>query len=216
MDTLFEKASSGAGEEKELLKEPGKLHQPTDWSRDGRFLLYTLQEQNSFDDVWVLPLDGATPEIHKPILLLGGAGSQNQARFSPDMRWIAYSSDESGRAEVYVRPFQASGPSGKPSVGEGRWQISREGGTAPRWRADGKEIFFAAPPNGTTKMAAEVKANGDAFEPSAPQRLFTAPPDAGWDVTADGKRFLLAIPQAQQNVQAPITMVLNWAAQLKK
>lgn len=216
MDTLLEKASSGAGEEKELLREPGKVHQPTDWSRDGRFLLYTLAEQNSFDDLWILPVQEAGAEARKPVLLLGGPGSQNQARFSPDMRWIAYSSDESGRTEVYVRPFQAVGSAGKPSVGEGRWQISREGGSAPRWRADGKEIFFAAPPNGTTKMAAEVKTNGDAFELSVPQRLFAAPPDAGWDVSADGKRFLLAIPQAQPNVQAPVTMVLNWPTQFKK
>jgi serine/threonine protein kinase/Tol biopolymer transport system component len=212
-DTLYEKASSGAGDEKELLKEPGRIHVPTSWSRDGRFLLYypTLTPKSG-DDLWVLPLQGD----RKPALLLGTEFNESQGSFSPDMRWIAYTSDESGRREVYVRPFLASGPSAAPALGEGKWQVSKDGGDYPTWRADGKEIIFQAPPNGTAKMAVDVKASGAAFEAGIPQRLFLAPIDYGWDVTADGNRFLLAVPQVQQNAQVPITVVLNWPAILKR
>ncbi|MBZ5635666.1 MAG: serine/threonine-protein kinase [Acidobacteriia bacterium] len=212
-DTLYEKASSGAGDEKELLKEPGKIHVPTSWSRDGRFLLYYINNAPKTGvDQWMLPMEGD----HKPVLLLGTEFNESQGSFSPDMRWIAYTSNESGRSEVYVRPFTTSGPSGTPSLGEGKWQVSKDGGDYPAWRADGKEIIFQAPPNGTVKMAVDVRTKGAAFEAGVPQRLFQAPLDYGWDVTADGKRFLLAVPEIQQAAQVPITVVLNWQAQLKK
>jgi serine/threonine protein kinase len=214
LDTIYEKASSGAGEEKELLKEPGRIHIPSSWSHDGRFLLYTaINDPKTGNDLWVLPLQGD----RKPVLLLGTDFAENQGTLSPDMRWIAYTSSESGRAEIYVRPFLASGPSGAPALGEGKWQVSKDGGNDPAWRADGKEIVFQAPPNGMSKMAVDVKANGSALEIGIPQRLFMAPVDFGWDVTSDGKRFLLSVlPQGQQTTQVPITVVLNWPAQLKK
>jgi len=213
-DTIYEKAASGAGDEKELLKEPGKIHFPSSWSRDGRFLLYTVTNTpKTGNDLWVLPLQGD----RKPVRLLGTEFNEREARFSPDMRWIAYTSNESGRFEVYVRPFVASGASGAPSLGEGKWQVSRDGGNSPRWRADGKELIFQAPPDGTAKMAVEVKGTGAALEAGIPQQLFQAPIDYGWDVTADGKRFLLSVlPQGQRTGQVPITVVLNWPAQLKK
>ncbi len=91
-----------------------------------------------------------------------------------------------------------------------------DGGDGPKWRADGKEIFFEAPPNGTSKMAVEVKINGVAFETGVPQLLFKAPRDIGWDVTADGKRFLLDAVPNEQGEATPITIVLNWRAELKK
>jgi eukaryotic-like serine/threonine-protein kinase len=214
LDTLYEKASSGAGDETEVLKEPGRIHAPTGWSHDGRFLLYdVINAPKTGRDMWVLPLQGD----RKPALLLGTDFNEGQGTFSPDMRWIAYTSNESGRPEIYVRPFVASGPSGAPALGEGKWQVSKDGGSDPKWRADGKEIIFQAPPNGTAKMAVDVKANGAALEVGIPQRLFQAPIDYGWDVTSDGKRFLLSVlPQAQQTAQVPITVVLNWPAQLKK
>jgi hypothetical protein len=214
LDTLYEKASSGAGDEKELLKELGKVHRPSSWSRNGRFLLYVTQAPTTETetDLWVLPLQGD----RKPVLLLATKFLEFNARFSPDMRWIAYQSDESGRYEVYVRPFLASGPRGAPSFGEGKWQVSRDSGEEPKWRADGKEIIFQAPPNGTVKMAVEVKANGASLEIGVPQRLFQAPIDYGWDITPDGKRFLLSVPQGQQNFPEPITIDLNWPALLKK
>ncbi len=204
LDTLYEKASSGAGEEKELLKKPGEVKAPTSWSRDGRFLLYyNFLKQ----DLWVLPLEGD----RKPVLLLGTEFQEREGSFSPDMRWIAYTSNVSGRAEVYVRPLTASGP----SLGEGKWQVSKDGGTLAKWRADGKELIFRAP-NGSP-MAVDVTTTGAAFQAGVPKQLFALPPNVGdWDVTADGKRFIAGVPPAQQNVQTPITVVLNWEAALKR
>jgi Tol biopolymer transport system component/predicted Ser/Thr protein kinase len=211
-DTLYEKASSGAGDEKELLKKPGEVKSPTSWSRDGRFLLYnTFQVPGTLQDIWVLPLEGD----RKAVLLLGTEFQEREGNFSPDMRWIAYTSTESGRPEVYVRPFLASGSSGAPSLGEGKWQVSKDGGTLPKWRADGKELIFRAP-NGSP-MAVDVTTTGAAFQAGVPKQLFALPANVGdWDVTADGKRFIAGMPPARQNVQTPITVVLNWEAALKK
>jgi hypothetical protein len=216
-DALYEKASSGAGEEKELLNKAGEVKYPLSWSRDGRFLLYhTELAPKTGSDLWVLPLEGD----RKPVLLLGTEFNELLAVFSPDMRWIAYMSNESGRYEIYVRPFiagstGASGPSG-PSLGEGKWQVSKDGGAWPKWRADGKELIFSAP-NGSP-MAVDVSSNGSAFQPGVPKQLFAAPEGlAGtWDVTSDGKRFLMAIAPVQKAVDEPITVVLNWQAALKK
>jgi serine/threonine protein kinase len=212
LDTVYEKASSGTGDDKELFNRAGESTHPTSWSHDGRFLLYyTVNAPKTGVDMWVLPMEGD----RKPVLLLGTQFDEGNAVFSPDMRWIAYQSNESGRNEVYVRPFLASGPSGAPALGERKIPISKDGGTEPKWPGDGKEIIFQAPPRGTSKMAVETKANGAAF--GVPQRLFTAPLDYGWDVTADGKRFLLAVlPTGQPSAVTPITVLLNWQAELKK
>lgn len=143
-DTIYQKAVNGAGEEKEILKDTGATLAPADVSRDGRFLLYFDQgpknPKNGYD-LWVLPLRGDS----KPVLLLGTPFTEVLGRFSPDGRWIAYLSNESGRFEVYVRPFVA-GPSGPPSLGAGKWQVSKKRGidghqygTAPlaeRWQGD--------------------------------------------------------------------------------
>jgi eukaryotic-like serine/threonine-protein kinase len=217
LDTIYEKEASGAGEEKELLKKPGEIKLPTSWSRDGRFLLYyTAQVPNTGNDLWVLPLEGPQGSPGKPVLLLGTKFTEALGSFSPDARWIAYVSNETGRLEVYVRPFIASGPSG-PSLGDGKWEVSKDGGSQPKWRSDGKEIIFGGP-NGQV-MAVDVSAKGSAFEPGVPHQLFTAPPNGGWDVTADGKRFLVEVlPNSRntQTTQTPITVVLNWQADLKK
>jgi Tol biopolymer transport system component len=215
LDTVYEKPASGAGAEKELLKDPGKQFQPSSWSHDGRFLLYTSYAgPKTGVDLMVLPLEGP----RKPVALLATDFNELEGVFSPDMRWIAYASNESGRYEVYVRPFAASGPSGAPSLGEGKWQISKDGGTSPKWSADCNQIIFVAPPN-AAKMAVEVKANGAAFEAGVPQLLFQPPQgssDDTWDVTADGKRFLEATPVGAQTNHAPINITLNWPALLKK
>ena len=207
-EAIYEKASSGAGEEKELLKRPGEILLPTSWSRDGRFVLFTQQNTpRTANDIWVLPLEGD----RKPVLLLATEFNEGNARFSPDGRWVSYQTNDSGRGEIYVRPFNASGP----AFGQGKWQISKDGGTLARWRADGKQIIFRAP-NGSP-MAVDVTANGTAFQASAPQQLFPAPGGTGdWDVTPDGKRFLIAIEPAQSSGDAPITVVLNWKATLKR
>ena len=161
--TIYEKAASGAGEEKELFNGPSETKIPTSWSHDGRFLLYhTMNVPKSGSDLWVLPLEGD----RKPALLLGTEFNEFQGSFSPDMRWIAYASNESGRGEIYVRPFNASGSSA-PSLGEGKWQVSKDGGAFAKWRGDGKEIVFAG--SGNALMTVDVNGGGVAFQMGTPQ-----------------------------------------------
>jgi len=212
-EAIYEKASSGAGEEKELLKKPGESLNPVNWSRDGRFLLYFQQNTpKTGNDIWVLPLSDSGAGAPKPVLLLATEFNEGQARFSPDGRWISYQSNDSGRPEIYVRPFNASGP----ALGQGKWQISKDGGAVARWRADGKQIIFRAPDG--SPMVADVTANGTAFQTSAPRQLFPLPSGAAtdWDVTPDGKRLLIPITRTQAVGDEPITVVLNWKASLKR
>ena len=210
LNTLYEKSASGAGEEKELLAKPGEILLPSSVSHDGRFLLYyTANTEKTGSDLWALPLEGD----RKPALLLGTSFNETEASFSPDGRWIAYRSNESGRGELYVRPFVASGP----SLGEGKWQVSRDGaaGAIPVWRTDGKELAFMGP-NGSV-MAVEVNGSGTAFQMGTPTQLFNLLGYTGWDASADGKRFLMTVgPRQEQNSQTPITVVLHWQADVKR
>jgi len=211
-DTLYEKASSGVGDEKVLWKEPGTRHYPTSWSRDGRFLLYhTENTPKTGYDLWVLPLQGD----HKPERLLGDAFNEWAGVFSPDTRWIAYASTETG-GNVYVRPFLAVGPSGVPAVGEGKWQVSKDIGNWPKWI--GKEIVFNDLPSGTSEFTVQVNTSGAVFESGIPERLFTAPVAylGDYDVSPDAQRFLWAMPQAQRTAPVAITVVLNWQEELKQ
>jgi Tol biopolymer transport system component len=138
LDTIYEKDSSGAGEEKELLKKPNEIKIPSNWSRDGRFLLYsTANVPRTGVDLWVLPLEGD----RKPVLLLGTEFDERGGSFSPDMRWIAYDSNESGRYEIYVRPFNASGSSA-PSLGAGKWQVSKDGGNSAQVARERRRAHF--------------------------------------------------------------------------
>lgn len=214
VETIYEKPSSGASEPKALYTMKGENLLPTSWSADGRYLLFThLSRGNTADDVWVLPLEGNPA----PTLLLGGQYGEARAKFSPDMRWIAYSSNESGRTEIYVRPFLANSPAGTPALGEGKWQISKDGGAVPHWASRGTEIIYEGSPQGTAKISVGVKTTGAAFEAGVPQKLFDGPADYGWDVTADGKKFLMSIvPAGKEAKPTPITVVLNWQAELKK
>jgi len=131
------------------------------------------------------------------------------ARVSPDSKWLAYSSTESGREEVYVTPF--------PS-GNGRWQVSQNGGTIPAWRADAKELFYAEFSNAQTQLfAMDVVANGDQFETRNYRKLFPVNHIAtanNFEVSPDGRRFLIVIqPEAEA---APMSLLLNWPAKLSK
>jgi Tol biopolymer transport system component len=151
----------------------------------------------------MLPLSGE----RKPYPFLQSTFNELGARFSPDGKWLAYFSLESGRPEVYVVPFPGPG---------GKWQVSTGGGTWPRWRRDGKEIFYLSPDNKV--MAAEVRASGTSFEIGAAQPLFETRPyrsgGAAFDVSADGQRFI--IEYAGEQPTAAITLVVNWDAELKK
>jgi len=200
---LYQKSASGAGNE-ELLLKTNERKWAGDWSKDGRFLIYTVLSQNTKHDLWVLPMTGEK----KPFPFLQSASDEDHGRFSPDGHFIAYSSDESGRYEVYVQTFPVSG---------GKWLVSRDGGAQPHWRADGKEIFFIAPDK--KMMAADVKLEGSTFEGGVPKGLFQTEiisypnPRNGYEVSADGQRFVIITP-LQENTSTPITVVANWNAGL--
>lgn len=148
------------------------------------------------------------------MLWLGETFNEWAAAFSPDMHWIAYVSLETGKPEVYVRPFRISEETGMPALGEGRWQVSKDGGNWPQWRSD-KEIIFQDSPLGTSLLAAPVRTRGAIFESGVPRRLFTLPSFYA-DVTPEGQRFLLAVSQVQTAGQSSISVVINWPALLRK
>jgi len=214
-DTLYEKAASGLGDEQVLFKEPGLRHFPTSWSRDGRFLLYhTENAPRTGYDLWALSL-----RDRRPHLMLGEAFNEWAGVFSPDMRWVAYVSLETGaQAGVYVRPFRVSGQTGQPSLGEGKWQVSKDHGNWPQWRVD-REIVFNTAPTGTAVFAAPVNPNGAVFESGVPERL-PLPPNVGVDSTpqstADGQRLLVEVSQVQRAARPSISVVLNWPVLLKE
>src|SRR5579864_3837110 len=206
--SLYLKLASGAGDERLLLTSTGGEKYATSWSRDGRFLLYTAIDPETKSDLWVLPLQGD----RQPIPFLRTGFNEDSGRFSPDAHWIAYTSDESGRDEIYVRDFSSGAEHGSWDAA-GKWLISKDGGTNPRWRGDGRELFYVAPDGELTSVEISAK---PVFKAGAPRPLFQLPPGfIGGDVTADGSRFLIGVPVAQ-SASVPFTVVLNWRTSLKK
>jgi Tol biopolymer transport system component len=206
---LFRKLSSGAQDEERVLATD-KPKTPLDWSRDGRFLLYSEVNGAQGEDLWLLEHPGGAPAERKTIPFLATPFRESEGKFSPDTQWIAYTSDESGRSEVYVRAFQGTG------AGAEKWIISVGGGSQPRWRADGKEIFYVAPDRRIMVVGLKPLPS---FNASVPQPLFTAPVVGGvgnvtserlWDVSGDGQRFLVAV--APDAGRSPLSVVLNWRA----
>jgi Tol biopolymer transport system component len=182
----------------EPLLESAQNKTPLSWSADGRWLLYAVLDPKTGNDLWLLPMD----RKGEPVRYLGTEFNESAGLFSADGRWIAYASNESGRDEIYIRAF--------PDTGE-KFLISRGGGRDPRWPAKSRELFYLSPDGKVTA----VEIPGDPRKSGAPQSLFQAPPSArGWDVSADGKKFLFAAP-GDQSSQIPFTVVLNWAAGLR-
>ena len=170
-----------------------------DWSRDGRYFIEEVIDSKTKADIWALPLFGD----RKAFPYLQTEFNETQARLSRNGEWMAYSSDETKREEVYVQTFPAHG---------GKWQISTNGGSRPVWSRDGKELFFLDADR--KMMAVEVKA-GSKFEPGVPHTLFDTRDVGDWfDVGKDG-RFL--IPSlGEQAAGVPMTVVVNWTAGLKR
>ncbi len=199
---LYQKAASGAGQEEPLFNVSGL---PTDWSRDGHFIIYRHSTSQTKSDVWVLPLDGAK----QPFSFLQTEADEGGAQLSPDGRWLAYFSNESGNYEVYVQSFPKGG---------GKRQISTKGVVGPHWRRDGKELFYYAPDG--KLMVVEIK-SGASFELGATNALFEFSNGSGnmtvapYTVSADGQRFLLNA-RVDKSSSAPLTVVLNWMAEMKK
>ena len=204
---LYQKVTSGAGDEEPLL-ESMQAKIPTGFSSDGRFLVYSVLDPKTRFDIWVLPLFGE----RKPFPFLQTEAGEIGGQISPDGRWMAYSSNESGIFEVYVRPFPP---------GPGKWQISRDGGSQPRWRGDGRELFYLS--TDRRLMAVDIKTDQPAFEAGVPRPLFEthvsnvegSNPWSQYAVTADGRHFLVNRLAAEATT-SPITVILNWRAREKR
>jgi Tol biopolymer transport system component len=201
----------------EVLLKSDETKHATSWSRDGHFLLYTVAHHpKPTTDIWVLPMVGD----HKPVPFLATEFSERQAHFSPDGNWVAYASDAAGPAghpEIYVRSFSMNS-SGTAVEAGGQWQISNGGGFEPRWRGEGRELYYRSYPDGRV-MAVEI-ATSPGFRAGKPQPLGPMAMLRGgvysggpWDSAADGKRFLAL---ESQGVTEPFTVVLNWQSGLKK
>ena len=204
---IWVKPSSGVGVEELLLNTPNNEF-PLSWSRDGRFLLFAQDGAQTRADLWALPMTG---NDRKPIAIANTPFVERVGEFSPDGRWVAYETDESGRFEIVVQPFP--NPTGK-------WQVSTGGGVKPRWLADGRELYYLAPDG--RLMAVAVTTQGSAFRAGTPVALFpthvatsgTSTTKAQYAVSGDG-RFLINQTTGQAAV-APITLLLNWQPEAKK
>jgi len=207
---LYQKASNLTGDEELLFKSDQAVSSlPSSWSPDGRFLLYF--NPGSPQHLWSLTV-GTGAADRKPVLLEHSEFDERSARFSPDGRWIAYSSNESGRDQIYVRPFDAPSVTGGTTV-TGKWMVSKDGGDTPLWRHDGKELFYLGLDGNA--MAVDVNTSG-VFQAGVPKALFRVPAgEVFWEVSSDGKRFLMAAPSAT-SAPPKFTVVLNWQAGFKK
>jgi Tol biopolymer transport system component len=209
---LYQRTTVSTGHE-ELLLESATQKYPTDSSADGHFILYDNEDRKNGFDVWVLPLQGE----RKPFPFVNTRFDEREGQFSPDGHWVAYQSDESGRLEVYVRPFL------RPST---TMSVSTGGGVQPRWRGDGRELFYIAPDGDLMAASVAVGRNGEDLKIGKPTSLFHTRIAGGttaalggylkheYVVAPDGQRFL--INTAESAATAPITVVLNWAAAMKK
>ena len=197
---LYAKPSNGSAAET-LLFGTEDVERTYGWSPDGRYVVF-----QAAGDIFALPLTGD----RKPVPLVTGPGAASSARVSPDGRWIAYVSNETGRQEVWVAPFQPSG---------GKWLVSTGGGIFPRWRADGREIFYLDPSN--TLMAAAVGGAGSGFEVLSVTRLFEAGAVSTsrrsmYVVSRDGQRFLINSLSEQPASSPLLSLVVNWPALLQR
>ena len=208
---LFEKPASGTADEHPLLVT-SQAKSPLDWSRDGRFLLYSTQDPKTASDLWALPLMGE----RKPFAVLQSSFDEIEGQFSPDGRWLAYASNESGRYEIYIRTFPEAG---------GKWQVSVAGGLQPRWRRDGRELYYVAPDTRLMAVPTRLGPATHTLEAGAPAALFPTRLATGGNIPSTGfmaqaqyavapdGRFLMNIA-ADEAVASPITVVLNWQAAL--
>jgi eukaryotic-like serine/threonine-protein kinase len=204
---LYQKASSGAGATQDVLVDD-RDKWPMSWSSDGKFLVYTTGTVAAgvSPHLWAMPLAGD----RKPFPVLEDTQfSQFPGQLSPDGRWIAYGSNESGQTEVYVTSFPGA---------TGKWRVSTAGGSWPRWRRDGKEIFFLSTDNAKL-MAADVDSRGSQFSVGAEHVLFAARWRPGgrysYDVAPDGQR-ILGATLIEPPTPAPATLVVNWLSELKR
>jgi eukaryotic-like serine/threonine-protein kinase len=199
---IYQKPASGAGQEELVVKVPG-LNAVNHWSPDGKYLLFFADNGKTSNDVGVVPLAGE----RKIQWVIQSDFSEVETNFSPDGRWLAYSSNETGRREVYVQPFPVNGS---------RWQVSTTGGRQPSWRRDGKELFYAT--DDRKLYAVDVRTD-PAFQVSTPKLLFemrtnTLSTTNSYAASRDGQRFL--VNTLVEGPSSGITVVLNWTEALKR
>lgn len=199
---IFAQTVGTSGSQQAIVADPSGWKRPTDVSSDGKYLAYYSQTSGSGHDIWILPLSPGA----KPFVYLRTPFTESDAHFSPDGKWIAYTSDESGRSEIYVQSFPA---------GNGKWQVSTAGGLYPRWSPKGSELFFSTLDDVLTAVSIKTSPT---FSIGASTPLFRLPHGApyaegdeiiAYDVSADGQRFLLNIP-VESEKPSYITLVLNW------
>jgi Tol biopolymer transport system component len=209
---LYRKAANGEGSD-ELLLASNTTDHPDDWSPDGRFILY--EPNPTVADLWLLPVSGD----RKPAVFLSGDGGTlpGEGTFSHDGKWLAFTEYSGGRREVYITSFPGK---------TGKWQVSVTGGRSPRWRGDGRELFFLGGDN-TTIMEADLDLKNAVPSIGIPKALFSAHLmlasmqnrlGSAWDpfeVSADGKRFLVNSVDQPQAAE-PINVIVNWDAELQK
>lgn len=201
---LLQKNASGAGQEETIFQSQHTVYL-NDWSPDGRYLVYTQQTPEGRSELWLLPLSGN----RKPEPFLKTEFNEFQGEVSPDNKWIAYTSDESGFNEVYATSFPTGGP---------KWRVSNGGGSYARWSRNGKELFYRALDR--TLMVASVRTVSNGLQFGAPAALFRVPEPAGlfaypYDVAPDGRRILALVPSKVAGDGASLNVLVNWDAKAK-
>jgi len=218
VENIYWQRADGTGEVQRLT-EGDNPQVPTSWHPTGKFLAFTETNPQTAFDIMILPMEGSHTagwKPGKPFAFLNGPNNEIQPMFSPDGRWIAYVSDESGRFEVYVRPFPGPG---------GRWQISTNGGLWPSWSPKGKELFYEEV-SSSRIMVAAYAASGGGLQPEKPRPWtsnsvpFLQGSGRPLDVSPDGKRLAVLLTAADQT-QAPsredhLTFVLNFTDELRR
>jgi serine/threonine-protein kinase len=202
---LYSGPADSPGQEK-LLLHTDEPKDESRWTKDGHFLVFSSLNAKTGRDIWALPMSGEA----KPLSLVQTQFPERYAIASPDGRWLAYTSQESGGPEIYVRPFTTdAGPGPVP-----KWLVSKGGGFRPVWRQDSKMLYYTTP--AAEVMAVGIDANNKTLRTETPQRLFgPRSGQQGWDITPDGRR-LLFIAQPGSGRVIPFSVVLSWAAGLKK
>jgi Tol biopolymer transport system component len=207
VDNIFWQPVDGGAAER--LKDSKIVQFPLSWHPQGTFLAYREFGAQTGSDIWMLPVSGDDASGGKPgkaTLFLGSRFEETAAAFSPDGRWVAYETDESGRNEVYVSPF----PEPKR-----RWQISSGGGSNPRWSAATKELFFIGADQ--RMMVATYSLQGDAFQAEKPRRVSDTIVN-GFDIHPDGQRLAVVVPQqsASSSTSGKVVLILNYADELRR
>ncbi len=202
-NSMFRKDSSGAGEEQRVT-ESASLQSPTDWSRDGKLILFNQFSAGTAAGLWVLPVTPEGDPAGPPKAYLHTQFNEQDGQFSLETspRWVAYTSDESGRPEVYVQGFPEA---------RGKFQVSAGGGRFPKWGPGGRELFYVSLED--KLMAVDLKIGKDSVEPAAPRELFPLPTPTinfiPYNVSSDGQRFLVQAPPLQA---APLSVIVDWPA----